>query len=304
MLRGLPASLALHGAVVAAGYIAWPYVSEPIQSEVAVRIELVELGTETSVAPRIERDPEDADPEDDPPPPELENYLDDLEEVPEPPEEVPPEAPEPEPEPQEAAPPEEAAPEEVAPLPDDAPEEPSEPEPEAEPEPEPKPEPVRREPERDPLDDVLGEASNLFDRTPREPRKQPPPRPPEDQELTDEPAPSVGQRGAGDNTGNTQTVVNMIESQMMICWDDVTDLPNPERLNVTIRLTLARDGTLKRDAQLVSPPRAPIGDRPMQVAIERALRAARKCAPYRLPEQALDYYEDWDDVTLNIGPAY
>ena len=156
----------------------------------------------------------------------------------------------------------------------------------------------------DPLDDILGDASNLFDRTPRE-RSSSNPRPPPQEVLQDEqPTASEARRGAGEQTGNSVAVTTLISQQMKVCWDDVVDLPNPERLNVVVKVELNRDGSIKDGPDLVDPARPPIGDRPMSVAIERALRAVRKCSPYRLPEGSEDYYNDWDEVTLNIGPAY
>jgi hypothetical protein len=62
-------------------------------------------------------------------------------------------------------------------------------------------------------------------------------------------------------------------------------------------VNLNRDGTLDGDAELISPRRARIGDRFMQQAIDRALRAARTCAPYQLPE---DDYDVWNEITLNF----
>ncbi len=297
MIRGLPASLLIHAAVIAAGYIVLPGLQRDLETAyTVVPIDIVSVSQMPDIAPQVEREPEKAEEDEEPPP--LEEFLEDLDTLPG---DMPPE--------------EELAPEEMAPappkeeeavappVPDDAPDEPP-PDPETV-EPQPEEELLQKPSEEDELADLLGEASNLFDKTPKEPARAPPKSPPPEPELEDEaPAPSKPRKGAGERRGDTTSVIAMIQTQMSICWDDVDDLPNPERLNVTIEMTLNRDGTLKRDARLVTPSRPPIGDRPMQVAIERALRAARKCAPYRLPEEALDYYEDWDEVILNIGPAY
>lgn len=302
MIRGLPASLLIHAAVIASGYVVLPGLDREFETSfTVVPVDIVNVSEIPDVAPRVEREPEEL-PEEEPPPP-LEEFLEDLDTLPE---EMPPEE-------------EVLAPEEMAPPPAQEEEAPPPPPPDAEPDEEEEPveeddpaepqvpeeELLQRPSEEDELADLLGEASNLFDKTPKSPRPAPPRAPEPEQTLEDEtPPPSAARKGAGERRGDTTSVVAMIQSQMNICWDDVDDLPNPERLNVTIRMTLNRDGTLKRDAKLINPSRPPIGDRPMQVAIERALRAARKCAPYRLPEEALDYYQDWDEVTLNIGPAY
>lgn len=293
MLRGLPVSILLHAGIVAAGSIVLPRLGQPLDQQVTVvPIELVTFSEITNIAPQIEREAEEPEP-DEPPP--LEEFLEDLDTIDPPAEE----------EPQEE---EVLAPEEAPPPPEETEEEAAT-EDEAEEEaPEEAPEEgerdtplIEQEPE-DPLKSVLGDASNLFDRTPREPQRAPVKAP--EAELEDEqPVTTTARSGAGERTGNTAAVESLIVSQLSYCWDDVVDLPNPERLNVTVRIELNRDGTLKSDAELVRPARMPIGDRPMQVAIERALRASRKCAPYRIPEQALEYYSDWSEVTINFGQA-
>ncbi|MEM0986134.1 MAG: hypothetical protein AAGJ32_07810 [Pseudomonadota bacterium] len=303
MIRGLPASIAMHAALIVGGSVAWPYISTPIETNyVAVPIEILELSDIASQRPQVETEPEEATEEEPEQTPD-EEFFEEPEALPEEDaedtpveeqfaaEETPP-------------PPEE---EETVSLPEETEEpEATEEEDEPEPEPEPEEEPLRRE--TDDLDDILDFAENTFDqdlldKTPEEARRSVQPRP----ELTDEQpntAAADSQLGAGDRLRNQQSVINIIRVQMEQCWDNVVDLPNPERLNVTIEMQLNRDGTLKRDARLVTPSRPPIGDRPMQQAIERALRAARKCAPYRLPEDALESYDDWDEVTLNIGPGF
>ncbi len=300
MLRGLPASILFHAAILVGGSLAWPYIATPIETNyVAVPIEIVELGAMASQRPQVERKPEET-PEEEPAQVPEEPFFEEPE-IAEPAEEetLPPEeqfAAE------ETPPPPE--PEETVSLPEESePEAPDESEEEA---PEPEEEVLREAP--DPLEDILDFAEETFDqdlldKTPDDARRTAQPRP----ELTDEQpeeTPSEAQLGAGDRLRNQQSVINLIRVQMEVCWDNVVDLPNPERLNVTVRMELNRDGTIRNDVRLVKPPRPPIGDRPMQQAIERALRATRKCAPYRLPEDALASYEDWKDVTLNIGPGF
>ena len=57
MIRGLPASIMLHVAVIGAGYIAWPYVATTVTEDefVVVPVELGDVGEMTNVAPVIER---------------------------------------------------------------------------------------------------------------------------------------------------------------------------------------------------------------------------------------------------------
>ncbi|MEL6752562.1 MAG: hypothetical protein AAFO57_00945 [Pseudomonadota bacterium] len=300
MLRGLPASLVLHAAVIGAGSIVLPTMARDISSEsVIVPIDIVTISDITNIAPRVERDA--PEPETEEPPP-LEDYLEDLDTIA--PEDVEPAEEEDAP----TAPPDEADEPEPVIIPEEEPEETPEPDEPGEPEPE-EPEetedrPILEAEQEDPLDSILGQADNLFDRTPRNPTRSPP-KAPEPEDLEDEqPTKSEQQAGAGERTDNTAAISAVLYDQLYICWDDVVDLPNPERLNVTIKMELNRDGTIASGPRLVDPARPPIGDRAMGVAIERALRAARKCAPYRLPGDESVFAPGWEEVILNIGPAY
>lgn len=299
MIRGLPASLVFHAAVVGAGYVAWPFVSAtnvPETEMVIIPIELIELGEVTNISAVRRQEPE--------PEPEIVE--------PEPVEEEPVEEPEPEPDPvdedieeaeidtaREAAPPEEAQPEEVVP---DFDAEPEEPEPE-EKEPEPEPEKsVERRTEQD-VNDMLDIFDSTFESERETRKRQPEPTPVSTRsELSDKPAPQEPRKGAGERTGNTARLESLLYAQVKSCWRGVEDLPDPENLNVEMRILLDSDGNLREDVRLMKPSRAPIGRSPMRTAVERAMRAVRSCEPYNLPKEE---YEDWDDYhIIRLGPAY
>lgn len=287
MIRGLPASILLHVGLVASSYIVLPIFDRPREDLVIVPIELVNISEVNNIAPVAPRPDIEPEPETEPEV-QPEELIEDTELVPDeiaPEEDIPPPAAAE----QERAEPE--APEDV--IPEEAdPEEEVEPEPEPE-EPEDKPKPEEREP--DALDDILN-TENLFNRE-RQPAKAPPPPAPEPEEEPDAPPPPEARRGVGERTAATARIEAIVLSQMRECWGTVEDLPEPERLTVTVKVTLNLDGSLRDEVELVKPRRAPIGDRFMQVAIDRALRAVRTCQPYRLP---VDDYEDWEEIVLNF----
>ncbi len=288
MIRGASISLIAHAAVVFASAVAWPHVAPGFeQEEVIVPIDLVAIDPVTNIAPAVRREPE-PEPVDETPPP-IEDFLDDIDTLPE---DAPPSASESAPPPpsyeQAAATAIPAPVEDVAEAPD-AEEQTDPPEPQ-------RPQLSQNEPEPDPLESLLSDSS-LWDRASREPKAAPPPPAPR-KELTDTPV--EPRRAAGERTGNTARIESIIVSQMKLCWDTVDDLPNPERLRVTVKVHLRPDGTLARDVELISPSRPPLGDRFMRVAIDRALTATRKCAPYQLPAED---YDEWKEVTMNIGPV-
>lgn len=296
MIRGLPASILLHAAVIGAGYIVWPYVGTTATEEefVLVPVELIEVGEMTNVAPVVE--PEETEP---------------VEEEPEP---------EPEPEPEEEDVPVEEVPDERDIPVDDVETSQEAPAPEAEDdilpnfeaEPDEEEEAPPEEPEEErpatpnpqrkssALDDLLNSAESTF-QSERETRREtrPPPREPEPK-REEAPAPQERRSGAGERTANTVRIEQLLYNQIYPCWDGVSDQPEPERLNVSMRARLDAEGNVI-DLDLVRPSRAPIGDRSMQLAIERAQRAVQKCQPYRLPR---DDYDLWKEATINLGPAF
>ncbi|MEM1036604.1 MAG: cell envelope integrity protein TolA [Pseudomonadota bacterium] len=270
---------------------------------IVVPIELVDLGEINNIAPVItppEEEPEDdevIDPEEEELPPEEEEVIpeDSVDET------------LPEDEIEQTNPdsaPEEAVEEDVVPDLDAEPvteteEEDSEPEPEPEPKEEP---PVQRQ-TRDPLAGFLDDADSTFQserqtrkRTP-EPQTRTPPKP-----LLEDtrPKPQTPRRGAGERTANTARLEALLYNYVKPCWNGVDDLPNPSRLNIRMRAELDDNGNII-DLRLVEPARRPIGRDPMGIAVDRGLRAVRKCAPYKLPR---DDYSEWRDIRINLGPAF
>lgn len=298
MIKGLPASIAFHAAIVGVGYVSWPFMTATVQTDsesIIVPIDLVDLGAFNNIAPVLTPEPE----------PQEEIAPEVPEEEPEP-EEVP----EPEPDPVDETLPEdeietaasqaaeeEQAPEEVVPDLDAEPEPPVE-------EPEPKPEPEKPKPavrKDDPLDDFLNAADSTFQSERQTRKRQPEPTPKRKPLLEDTPPkPQEVRPGAGERTANTARLESIMYSRILPCWDGVSDQPNPEKLNVQMNLVLKRDGTVD-DLRLVSPGRRPLGNSPMGTAVDRALKAVRKCQPYNLPD---DDYAEWREINVNLGLAF
>lgn len=105
------------------------------------------------------------------------------------------------------------------------------------------------------------------------------------------------QQGAGNRRGNTASLQAAMRSQIEPCWVPITDLPPEHQILVTIRVDLNRDGTINGSPVLVSPSSRPVGR--SGIAVDRALRAVRKCEAYRLPA---DDYDLWKQIDVTIGP--
>ncbi len=301
MIRGLPASIIAHAAFLGATYVSWPYWGSAGRTYVteieAVDVNFAELGEITNIAPLIQQEtepeeetapeePEEEVPEDDPVDEDVEEAEEDVSNAEE-------QATEPE------------DPDEL--MPDlDAEETPEEPEEEKPEEPKPEPKPVPNPP-ANPLNDFLNQSETTFKSEIETQRKkpEPKPKPPEEKPKTalkdaPKPAETRNRQGAGERSANVARLEALIYSRVKECWAGVDDLPYPERLNVRMKVELNQNGTIA-DLRLVDPKRRPLGSSPMGTAVDRALRAVNKCAPYRLPR---DDYEDWSEMNINLGLAF
>jgi hypothetical protein len=87
------------------------------------------------------------------------------------------------------------------------------------------------------------------------------------------------------------------------CWRMPIDQPDPERLVVTIRFEINRNGTLNGQPRVIAP-RNYTFDPPMRVAVESALRAIRTCDPYPFADDPVvgEHYELWRDMEYTFRP--
>ncbi|MEM7493734.1 MAG: cell envelope integrity protein TolA [Pseudomonadota bacterium] len=271
------------------------------QSElVIVPIELVDLGEINNIAPIITR-PEDPEPEVDEVPVEPEEDPPVEETLPEDPvDETLPEDDIEQTNPEAVA--QEAIEEDVVPNLDAEPE-PEVAEEDVDPGPKPRETQAVQRAQIDPLAGFLADAESTF-QSERETRKRTPePRPePKSEPLlaNNRPKPQTLRRGAGERTANTARLEALLYSYVEPCWSGVDDLPNPSQLNIRMRADLDETGNII-NLRLVEPARRPIGRDPMGIAIDRGLRAVRKCAPYKLPR---DDYSEWREIRINLGPAF
>ncbi len=302
MIRGLTVSVLVHGSVLAMAVVTWSPRDNGCEAQIErlrqerpgispveiimqlpqcagsadLPIDFVEIGRVSDIAATRRSQPEPA-PEQPPPP----------EPVPEPPPEP---VPEPPPEPRTAPPPQ---PERVVPDPRQPP-----PAPKRAAEPEKPPEPDRRRPPAgSPPVQEPDELAFLADFEDTLRSKQAAPRaqaPAPDEAAADG---DRDQRGVGDRRGNTASLQAAMRAKIRPCWTPVSDLPPEHQIIVTVRVNLNRDGTIDGSPELVRPATRPVGR--SGIAVDRALRAVRKCAAYRLPP---DDYEEWKQIDVAIGP--
>lgn len=113
-------------------------------------------------------------------------------------------------------------------------------------------------------------------------------------------------RPAGTGLARAQTVEERIgqiaRQHLARCWRIPIDLPNSQRVAVTVRFNLHEDGSLSGRPQVVSPTNYGF-DRPMGIAVERALEAVERCSPFPFAADPMlaQRYENWRTMELRFG---
>ena len=100
------------------------------------------------------------------------------------------------------------------------------------------------------------------------------------------------------NPSQRDALIGILQDQLHKCWIVPVALqssPNPPVPSVRIRLN--QDGTLAAEPAVTNPSADPL----FQVAAESATRAARRCAPLRIPAQFTPFYQDWRDLRVNFN---
>ncbi|MGH6949529.1 MAG: hypothetical protein ACREH4_01540 [Vitreimonas sp.] len=171
--------------------------------------------------------------------------------------------------------------------------------PEEEPAPAPTPTPTPQPQRRQRNDDFnLADISGMIDRSRDSGRER------QEGQRADRNQRGVG-LGTAERTSIEARIATIVRSELQSCWRTVADLPDPERLRVTITFRLNRDGSLSGQPRVTNPPPAAYTfDPEMRQAVDRALRAVRTCDPYdRLPQDPIvgEHFDIWRDQEVTFG---
>lgn len=100
---------------------------------------------------------------------------------------------------------------------------------------------------------------------------------------------------------STATLEAMVQAQVERCWNPPAGAKDAEDLVVKIRIWLTLEGKLVRPPQILSQNFFSSAQNSFyRVAAESAARAVRRCAPYNLPK---DRYDQWNEIDLNFDPS-
>lgn len=117
------------------------------------------------------------------------------------------------------------------------------------------------------------------------------------------------QQGAGLGTAEVAALEDraraLARAHLRRCWRMPVDLPEPDRLVVTVEFDINRNGTLNGQPRVVSP-RNYTFDPAMRTAVEAAVRAVRVCDPYPFPDDPVvgEHYEIWRETEFTFRPSF
>jgi outer membrane biosynthesis protein TonB len=100
---------------------------------------------------------------------------------------------------------------------------------------------------------------------------------------------------SGNAPSLTQSEIDALRRQIEACWSVPAGAAEAKDLVANIRLLLKQDGSLAAEPTVMNRGSSPF----FQIYAESALRAIRRCQPYRMP---IAKYELWKDVELVFEP--
>ncbi|MGD0190800.1 MAG: cell envelope integrity protein TolA [Rhizomicrobium sp.] len=97
------------------------------------------------------------------------------------------------------------------------------------------------------------------------------------------------QQGFGAQNAMTADLTTMLQSMIRPCWSPPVGAPNAQDLVVDFDVVLSRDGSVQRVTQLSGQSSSPY----FAASAAAARRAIVECAPYKLPA---DQYDQWQEI--------
>ncbi len=100
------------------------------------------------------------------------------------------------------------------------------------------------------------------------------------------------------NPSQRDALIGLLTEQLHRCWVVPVALQSAANPPVpSLRVKLNEDGSLAAEPVVMNRS----SDSLFGVAAESATRAARRCAPLRIPAQFVPYYQDWKDLVVNFN---
>ena len=91
-----------------------------------------------------------------------------------------------------------------------------------------------------------------------------------------------------------------VSQQVVPCWHIPGGSKDAQKMKITVRIKLNRDGTLIAGFPRVVDKFRFKTDQSFRVVAESAIRALHRCSPLKLPYRE---YQIWNDITFNFDPS-
>ena len=100
------------------------------------------------------------------------------------------------------------------------------------------------------------------------------------------------------NPSQKDQLGNLIKDQLAQCWSPPAGVTDGGTLKPVVRVSLMPDGTVTGSPTVVNDQSSPA----FRAMADSALRAVRKCSPFKIPAQFAPFYNDWKDWTVTFDP--
>ena len=100
------------------------------------------------------------------------------------------------------------------------------------------------------------------------------------------------------NPSQKDQLGSMIRDQLAQCWSPPAGVADGGALKPVVRVSLMPDGTVTGSPTIVNDQSSPA----FRAMADSALRAVRKCSPFKIPAQFAPFYNDWKDWTVTFDP--
>ncbi len=108
---------------------------------------------------------------------------------------------------------------------------------------------------------------------------------------------SLGSKKSNSEVKLSQSEMDALRAQIEQCWVIMAGMEEIAEMRVTVRMRLDKDGAIAGRPTVSSSGGPPDARRAFEGG---AKRAVMRCAPYNLP---LDKYDAWQDVVVNFDPS-
>ena len=100
------------------------------------------------------------------------------------------------------------------------------------------------------------------------------------------------------NPSQKDQIGSIIKDQLAQCWSPPAAVSDGASLKPIVRVSLLPDGTVTGSPSIANEQSSPA----FRAMADSALRAVRKCSPFKIPAQFAPFYNDWKDWTVTFDP--